>query len=315
MHLRHKLPWDDLVFCLRIDPSTINLPIGECGRIHMIDKATKIKVKNRNYISNEDICTAQDCKKVESYKSFSKNKVSHPIITTSGFRTPRNEDVERKLKYFNEKFYEAILEFVETEEKKYSEENIRNFRPRESFQGIPTDCEESDWNYLKNSFYNNNNDFMVFYLYSNYRIDHLLWLEQKGELNISEALSKTYGGQAVGNGYNFLVIYHLLPFYLLTNAIIACGYESDYKKWGRLDPDCHFLQRLMYDCDFLTFIPSLRPFLHKDVFIKDATKTNELLKIIFRNIYLFVFLKRKFCSYDDEAFRNDFKASRWFSFK
>jgi hypothetical protein len=52
--------------------------------------------------------------------------------------------------------------------------------------------------------------------------------------SISAALGQLYGGQAVGNGYRFLIIYHVLPFYLTANAIIACGYEGSPEKWGRL---------------------------------------------------------------------------------
>lgn len=153
-------------------------------------------------------------------------------------------------------------------------------------------------------------EFIVFSLYTKNELQHLLWLNSQGKVNIGDALCRLYGGQAVGNGYRFLVIHHLLPFYVAANAIIACGYESCEEKWGILssvNKTWCFMSFILGDCDFLTFIPSLRPYLHKDVFMRDMTKTMELLREVFRHIYVYVFLMRKFCSYDDESFRTELK--------
>ena len=50
----------------------------------------------------------------------------------------------------------------------------------------------------------------------------------------------------VGNGYRFLIIFHLLPFYLISNAIIACGYENNPNKWGQLNPDVNLSSYRLY---------------------------------------------------------------------
>lgn len=69
----------------------------------------------------------------------------------------------------------------------------------------------------------------------------------------------------------FLIIHHLLPIYFLANVIIACGFEAQPGKWGSLNPEERWslFDDIMKDCDFLTFVPSLRSFLSLDVFMKD----------------------------------------------
>jgi hypothetical protein len=137
--------------------------------------------------------------------------------------------------------------------------------------------------------------------------DEQLQGDKKVEVyDIREALYLRYGGQAVGNGYRFLVFYHLLPFYLISNIIIGCNYQNNPEKWGRLNPDesyyCFYYQ-LMNDCDFLTFVPSLRKNLEKEIFMKDLEKTDELLKRVFDHIYLYVLMGKRLMSFDETSFK------------
>jgi flagellar biosynthesis GTPase FlhF len=133
--------------------------------------------------------------------------------------------------------------------------------------------------------------------------------EQQVEVfNIRKALYQLYGGQAVGNGYRFLVIYHLLPFYLFANVIIGCNYQNNLEKWGQLNPDVSsysFYCDLMNDCDFLTCVPSLRKYLEKEVFMKDLEKTEELLKRVFDHIYLYILLAKKFLGFDQKSLKDE----------
>lgn len=302
MHLQHLIPWSELIPCLQVDPTQICLPVGECGRIHVNDKATEIKVQRRKFLKPKDICTDKDCKTLDVPGQFSKNKLSPPTLQTR--RPTKDIEVKKKLKFFREKFCKAIWEFVETEEKKYTDEIIKNFKPIGPAAVVDTECTEC---YSYPCRYNCEG-FKVFSLYTNYEIEHLLWLDSRKEVSVGDALYKLYGGQAVGNGYQFLVIYHLLPFYITANAIIACGYESCEEKWGILstvNKPWGFMRSLSSDCDFKTFIPSLRPYLHKDVFMRDMTKTMELLREVFRHIYVYFYLKKRFCSYTEERLRDE----------
>jgi hypothetical protein len=60
----------------------------------------------------------------------------------------------------------------------------------------------------------------------------------------------------------------------------------------------------MNDCDFLTFVPSLRKYLEKEVFMKDLEKTEELLKRVFDHIYLYILLTKKFLGVDEKSLKD-----------
>jgi len=311
MHLKHKIPWEELVQCLRTDSTEISLPVGGCGKIHLIDKATKIKVSMRKFLTEDQICTSNECSNTTTLRNFSKNKLSQPSLSSS--TTRYNGWRMEKLKHINEKFAETVLEFVATEEGKFS--TLKHYGEGEivpESELLPMSCIECSCQPCEHGC----TEFLVFSLYSNYQIDKLMWLDSVGEVSVKDSLNKTYGGQAVGNGYRFLIFQHLLPFYVRCNAILACGYEADELKWGELEPNAYFRKSLERDCDFLTFIPSLRPYLHKDVFMKDMDKTMELLKVIFRHIYVYIFLLRKFdCYYAEiEQIRDDLKIQWFFGF-
>lgn len=309
MHLQHKIPWKELAQCLRTDDTEITLPVGECGKIHLIDKATQIKVSTRKFLTNDQICTSSQCSKSTNLRSFSKNKLTPPIL--SGCPRRHNGWRKDKLKYINEKFYATVMEFVDSEERKYSSktyyEKDEIVPESELLRMRCTECYDYP---CKNACDN----FLVFSLYSSYQIDKLLWLDSIGKVSVKNALNKTYGGQAIGNGYMYLVLYHLLPFYVRANAILACGYEDDEDKWGELRPNSYFRKSIEYDDDFLTFVPSLRPYLHRDIFMKDMNKTMELLRIVFRHIYVFVFLMKKFYTYCHD-FEHDLKIQWFFGFR
>ena len=318
MHLQHLIPWSDLVYCLRVDPTEISLPIGVCGRIHIINKATQIKVSMRNFITDEDVCTIKDCRTTDELKVFSKNKLSAPLITTK-LQRRQTKEAKNKLNYFIDKFYKTILEFIDGEDRKHSDDVIKKFKPAAPAaidQNICcTECYSQPCRF-------NCKLFIFWSLLFNNQIDHILWLDKKKEIRVAEAIGQNYGGQAVGNGYNFLILYHLLPFYVLSNVIIACGYESDPEKWGSFSPTHYYslINNIKEDCDFKTFIPSLRPLLDEKIFMRDMTKTKELLREVFRHIYVYFYLKKKFQTSDEDVLSEikrvlryylDFKDLQW----
>ena len=102
------------------------------------------------------------------------------------------------------------------------------------------------------------------------------------------------------------MLQHILPFYLLANLIIACGYEGQPEKWGSLNPKSGNLWAgVMRDCDFYTFIPKLRPLLDPEIFMKDLDKTRELLKNCFEYFYLYYFLWVKSGGYPYRTLADD----------
>lgn len=310
MHLQHKIPWKELVQCLRTDDTEITLPVGECGKIHLIDKATKIKVSSRKFLTNDQICFQSQCSNTTNLRSFSKNKLSQPILSSC----PRRHVGWRKekLNFINQKFYDTVMEFVDSEERKFN--STTHYISGEivpELELLHIRCIECRGYPCKNVCQN----FLVFSLFSNYEIDKLLWLDSIGKVSVKNALNETYGGQAVGNGYMFLVLHHLLPFYVRCNAILACGYEDNEEQWGDLQSKSYFRRSLEYDCDFLTFIPNLRPYLHKDVFMKDVNKTMELLRIVFRHIYVYIFLIKRFNCYYIDIIKHDLKIQWYFGFR
>jgi hypothetical protein len=287
-HLGRMIPWNNLLNVLRKeDPSSIVLPIGECGKIHCDeDSSTKIQVKNRKFITEDMICTDSSCQ-TTNVQSFSKKKAGMPdlIYHNQVFSPAHAAQIEAFVVEFNR----AASQFADTEAKKYSAESIAAVTP-------PTD------EYLEGTIRQfdggDEDDYRPAYvlLYSlivgvngDEDIKILLHLNHTGALDIRTALSTCYGGQSVGQGMPFL-LYHLIRFYLTCNVIIACEYQRNPGKWGSLSPNASFKDSIQHDCDFFTFIPQWRSYLHEDVFMVDLEQTKDLLKKCFRFIYIIKFL-------------------------
>lgn len=118
----------------------------------------------------------------------------------------------------------------------------------------------------------------------------ILILQESNRLAIRELLQQNFGGQAIGNGFVFLVVYHLLPFYLACNIIIITKnniQSHEENLWDSLftfDDDgmvCHNGRSLGRDCDGRTFLEHLRPALRQGVFMRDYETTHDLIKQVF----------------------------------
>ena len=204
MHLQHLIPWSDLVYCLRVDPTEISLPIGVCGRIHIINKATQIKVSMRNFITDEDVCTIKDCRTTDELKVFSKNKLSAPLITTK-LQRRQTKEAKNKLNYFIDKFYKTILEFIDGEDRKHSDDVIKKFKPAAPAaidQNICcTECYSQPCRF-------NCKLFIFWSLLFNNQIDHILWLDKKKEIRVRSYWPKLWWASC----WKWLQFFDSLPF-------------------------------------------------------------------------------------------------------
>ena len=73
-HLSHELPWESLVKIYNQNLSEgIRFPICECDKMHIVKKSDEIKVGNRKYIKEEQICRDPSCKEIRN-EIFYKNK-------------------------------------------------------------------------------------------------------------------------------------------------------------------------------------------------------------------------------------------------
>ena len=64
-HLSHEIPWQSLVKnYYRNYSEGIKFPICECKKMHVIKKSDEIKVCNRKYIKDDQICREPDCKEL-----------------------------------------------------------------------------------------------------------------------------------------------------------------------------------------------------------------------------------------------------------
>jgi hypothetical protein len=64
-HLQHLLPWhfiNNLSFMNIAKTETFIMYSGKCNKIHILNKSDQIKVKNRKYIKENDICKDKKCK-------------------------------------------------------------------------------------------------------------------------------------------------------------------------------------------------------------------------------------------------------------
>lgn len=85
-HLNHLLPWSSLA-SLRVYDDYKTRPVtfttGECGKIHLETKKDKLRFRNRKYITNEMICTDEECKpqhKTKIYRPNQKEKMEILLI-------------------------------------------------------------------------------------------------------------------------------------------------------------------------------------------------------------------------------------------
>jgi hypothetical protein len=292
LHLSHKVSWKDLLeYFVVYKDHGIELPIGNCGRIHLINRKTQIQVNHRKYLANQ-VCTDLECKVTASkvFRKSLKKKISLTRFRPNYLRTYNT----KQLSDFIDCFSRAICEFAETERKKVGQRNVVKTDLAVFHQEIIEKLkEEKRW--LKSE------EEMKWYRSWCSRCQLFTILIEAADAKklfsfsdkkIKSVLSCTHGGQAVGNNFNFLSL-HVLTVYLCTNLIVASGLQDNPEEWGPMRPGSYFRRELMYDCDGQTFLYSSRRFLTDDVYMKDWEAMRQLCKNCFQFLYFTEMLRQE----------------------
>lgn len=287
IHLNHKISWSDAIklFTFSNNPG-VELPIGFCQKIHIINKDIEIKVKNKKYLSNQ-ICNVKDCKitgKKYFYKKY-KEIIELEIYGNKHLKYNSQNDV-----LFVKQLINAIIEFSRTERNKYNRKvysTDRNFDKR--FKGI-TDELKIKYNWFKPEeeiLFDNCLCWLFNTLIEVGDIDTLLSFTDD---QIKKVFCCLHGGQAVGNNTNFL-IYHIIKTYIFTNLIYVSGFFNNSEKWGFMKSGNYFRDNLMYNCDGQTFLYQSRKYLSDDIYMKDLNSMRQLCKDCFRFIYVLYMIR------------------------
>lgn len=298
LHLNHKLTWTDALqlYTFTQDPG-IELPVGICQKIHIINKETEIKVENRNYLSNQ-ICTNSDCSSHDKFKRFYKNTTKATIDLGKRSKTYKNDEDDNDMRFIQQ-FTNAIVEFAETERKKYQRVIYTNNKKLNSFD------EKQYADYLKNERMKKDyrwltsveeeeilfNSCLCWFFHFCIEVGDVETLLSFTNDQIQSVFHCLHGGQAVGNNSDFLM-YHIMKTYIFTNLIYAApGLIDQNEKWGPMTPNDYFRNILMSNCDGQTFLYQSRSYLMDEVYMKDITATNQLCKNCFKYMYILFMLK------------------------
>ncbi|MFE2995742.1 hypothetical protein ACFXG4_12095 [Nocardia sp. NPDC059246] len=255
-HARGRLDWSDLSVLVRWyrDPG-VELPVGACGRIHLNDKRTAIRVDHRKYLA-ERVCRRSDCE-TSGTAVFRKNR-GYTVKLPGELPRPTREmaRASARLTRFSTALRQLI---VDSAQREHDPAKLHGPAPDSIGQDSGCRCRE----------------FAA--LMETGRTDTLLAF---GEAEIRTVLDHEHGGQAVGNNLRFL-LYHVLDVYLRTNLIVAVGLEDRCQEWGSMTPDSRFRRQVLHDCDGLTFLPNARRFLENDVYMVDRRATEQLVEACF----------------------------------
>ena len=280
-HLKHLIPWQVLSDLLLLnEDSGLTAPVGECNKIHIERKREEIQVEHRKYLENH-ICNSTTCPTKGTMIFYKRKKLKLTIDKETRSLT---QSKCKSLEYFVEKFVQAVNEFAETEMKKVNVDladqtagnneiiikNLEERFPQRSFRGLWQD--------------------ILYELIAHGELETILLLDKRKIIDIRQLLGENYGGQAVGNGFRFLIANHLLPCYFVSNLIISNNLENTPEMWGHMKTEGNVRKFLNYDCDGRTFIVNLRPFVQPQKYMIDIAGTSEMIKQIFSAIYIYYLL-------------------------
>lgn len=260
-HLNHLLPWDSLLklSCFYHNKTSIKMKTGKCGKIHIVNKDDKLKVKYRKYITEDMICNKKECKTYQDFFIEIKkpnSKDEWRMIDYPKFLEIKIDKVDEN-NYFGSSFfkedcchkpeflkndYEIILNFFRNFNKSindFSEDYLQKLlsckrRNYKKLFFLPADYDESEYikNYLSinEKEYNSikNEDIEIIKLLgaccSDNKNDMLslfnIIIQDKEFLSRCYKLIDTYSL----NSFIFTMIYFtLLPLYFNLNIFIAKG--------------------------------------------------------------------------------------------
>mgnify|MGYP000964125508 CR=1 FL=1 len=260
-HLSHKIRWDFLAdYLTPYSDVGITLPVGECGQIHASKKKHKIQVEMRKYISDNMICSAEDCETTGEKWFCKSNKKGRPFA-----RGKRND---KKLKMFTENFCNVINEFASAELK--SPFKTVEYVAAENLS--LSNCSHCD-------------EFITYLEFGDKRK-----LFEYSDTNLKGILQCLHGGQAVGNNIRFL-LWYVVKFYLYSNIIVYLDLRTEEQWPSFMKPDSWFRKTLLSACDGQTFLPHSRKYLPRAMI--DLDETRLLSKNLFRFVYFYVMMRMR----------------------
>jgi hypothetical protein len=282
IHLNHKIYWSDAIrlFTFPKDPG-VELTMGYCNKIHINNKDTEIKIKNRSYLTNQ-ICINNSCKIVGKRKFY---KSSKETIDLGKFLKIQSIDDILLVK----QLINSIIDFSRTERNKYKRKVYLNKHNNKILKDIIEDIKKK-YNWFKPE------DEILFdsclcWLFNVLiEIGDIETLLSFTDDQIKKVFCCLHGGQAVGNNTNYL-IYHIIKTYIFTNLIYASGSFENNENWGIMKPDSYFRNNLMFNCDGQTFLYQSRKYLINDIYIKDLVSMRKLCKDCFRFIYILYMIR------------------------
>ncbi|MBL1073967.1 hypothetical protein JK358_06130 [Nocardia sp. 2] len=275
-HAAAQLDWVSLAALVRqySDPG-IELPVGVCGRIHLVDKHTAAQVDRRKYLKDR-VCEREGCAD-NGLSVFRKNQRYTVALPDELPRT------SREIVYAHPRvtrFAEALAALIERTGKELAAEHeVRRTSGESANHGGSQSDSMSDIGFRSDRF---------IALMEAGATDELLTHSHE---EIWEVLDYRPGGQAVGNNLRFL-LYHVLHVYLRTNLIVAFGLEQRPQDWGSMSPGTGLRQEVMRDCDGATFLPHARRELAEGVYLADARAAEDLVTACFRYLVHYELLCR-----------------------
>ncbi|WP_067536835.1 hypothetical protein [Nocardia crassostreae] len=255
-HGRGRLDWADLsALAMRYRDPGVELPVGMCGRIHLDDKRTTIRVERRKYLAGR-VCRLDGCT-TRGTEVFRKNR-AHTLTLPGELPRPTREIVRARARLTR---FGRTLDGLIGDSARHALRTAGPARSAAAAVDHHPGCRCAH----------------VVDLMESGSTRELLSL---GDSAIRAALDHRHGGQAVGNNLLFLH-YHVLHTYLRTNMIVAFGLADRPQDWGSMSPGSSFRRRALTDCDGQTFLPAARRLLHDDVYLVDMMATEQLVTACF----------------------------------
>lgn len=319
VHLSHIIDWSAISRCYFDLPGQVNLPVGPCDRIHLIDRETEIKVEYRSkYITEEMICKNDHCinevkksKDLIKYKLFKKETENpgHNNFPNLSVRKTSEQNYKSFLSFVRS-WMEAISSFVDSDAHKFSQEAMEKIR-----ENPPSD------EFLKNlvretiGIQDFSDDSVMYALFVSNNLPILKYLHDEKRINVNNHLYvETHSNFQSPLRYRELFRYNL-SIYFVTNIMIKMKIK---KIKPNTETRVHYFDRIIqimksmksYDYhrnNYARFeIPLfLFPHLHHETLFIDEEKTGQLLKLLFRLLVNYFSMRRYIIKNDPEFIKQE----------
>lgn len=265
-------------------PVGIELPIGECNKIHLTSKKVQLQVKHRPYLSDQICpCSPDACKSIGKTALFYK-EVPNPEKSGHDLGSHQNTaNLTKRWDQFFTAFSSTIVEFAHSQREKVSSRVIKSDKDQllvwkriMERENLPEKriCAREVCDAFTD-------------LIEVGDVDILLGFSDE---TIKLVFACQHGGQAVGNNIQFL-LNSLWTVYFYTNLIMMYGLENQPEKWGPMTSSKRNFRTS--DCDGQGFLSGSRKFLGEEVYMKDLVEMKTMCKSIFRFFYLTEMLWRE----------------------